>query len=246
MRVSLLLIMMVAGLAVAQTPIPRELAEARQAIAAKNYARAHELYAAYAAKHPDNAAAQLGVGESEIGLHQYEAAEYDLRRAVDLDPELWVAHKDLVLVEAKLHRWEDFDRERKLLRDARLRGAANITATESDLIDSFDVKGQEWLVREYFVPVGRSETRYNFEHFAPSGRAEEYISLEPAAAAQAALSREQQVPIGRDKPLAPRTTDWALNWYTGHGHGTIRHYAAEPGYEKVRADVVRWLESRAR
>ncbi|MDE1156461.1 MAG: hypothetical protein PW735_12135 [Acidobacteriaceae bacterium] len=227
----------------AQSPLPAPLAEAREALSARQYEQARALYADYAAKHPEDARAPYGLGNVDLAEHRYEAAEIQDRKAVAIQPDLWPAHKDLVLIEAKLGRWEEFDRERAVLRGARERGAANITPQESDLIDSFDLKGKQWLVREYYVPVGRSETRYNFEHFTPEGKVEEYISLEPAAAATSALKRDEQVTIGKD--TAPHTlfTEFALNWYTGKGHGTVRHYKQEPSYETLRADVRRWLSS---
>lgn len=218
------------------------LAAARQALAAREYAKAKQEYKAYLSTHPGSIDAEMGVADCELALHEYEAAEWDYRKVVAAQPQLWTAHKNLVIVEAALGRWSEFDRERAVLRAARERGAPGISARESDIIDAFDVKGEHWLVREYFEPVGRSEARYNFTRFSPQGRVEEYISLEPTAAAEAALPREQEVPIGRDKPEMEGTKDYSLNWYTGHGHGTITRYTkGEPSYERVRTDVLRWL-----
>ena len=230
---------LLAATALAQLPQANpDLAAARQAIAAKDFTRAHALFAAYAHTHPTDARAFLGLGDADLGLHRYETAEADYRHATSLQPELWTAHKSLVLVEAKLARWEEFDRERAVLRAARERGAPDISPRESDVIDSFTVNGEQWLVREYFVPVGRSETRYNFEHFTPQGRAAEYVSLEHTAPPAATDS----VTIGKDTPAPPATKDFSLNWYTGHGHGTVRHYPSEPTYEALRTDVMRWLQ----
>jgi tetratricopeptide (TPR) repeat protein len=226
----------------AQTAVPAELKAGREAIAAKEFAKAKAVFVGYAAGHPNDAQGFLGEGEADIGLHRYETAEMEDRKAVALEPELWIAHKDLVLIEAKLGRWEEFDRERAVLRAARERGAPNITARESDVIDSFSVGGEEWIVREYFEPVGRSQARYNFERFV-AGKAAEYVSLEPANAAQNALKRDEQVQIGADS-AAVDAKRWALNWYTGSGHGTVKMYAeGEPKYEQVRADAMRWLRA---
>ena len=91
---------------------------------------------------------------------------------------------------------------------------------------------------------GRSLTRYNFERFAPDGRAQEFISLESAEAAQKALARSD-VRIGADSTSGVAIRDYALNWYTGKAHGTIARYPnGEPTYEHVRADVLRWLRQR--
>ncbi|HEV2578742.1 MAG TPA: hypothetical protein VGU25_16165 [Acidobacteriaceae bacterium] len=187
------------------------------------------------------------MADSELALHEYEAAELDYRRVVAAQPQLWVAHKNLVIVEAELGRWNEFDRERAVLRAARERGAPGISARESDVIDSFEVpidgKPQRWIVREYFEPVGRSQARYNFERFSAEGRAEEYVSLEPTAAAEAAL-KPDDVHVGAETQSPPRAPAGAfsLNWYSGKGHGTIARYSkGEPTYERARTDLIRWL-----
>jgi tetratricopeptide (TPR) repeat protein len=222
---------------------PADLAAARQELAAKHYGRAKELYRAYLQAHPDNVDAQFGAADAELGLREFEAAEWDFRRVVAAQPQNWIAHKNLVIVEAELGRWDEFEREREVLRAARERGAPGISARESDVIDSFEVNGHRWIVREYYEPVGRSQTRYNFERFSPEGHAEEYISLEPTAAAQAAL-KPGDVHIGAETQSAPFSTtgEFSLNWYSTKGHGTIAHYPkGEPSYERVRADLMRWL-----
>jgi tetratricopeptide (TPR) repeat protein len=223
-----------------------DLAAARQELAAKHYERAKELYHAYLHAHPKSVDAQFGVADAELGLREFEAAEWDFRKVVAAQPQNWVAHKNLVIVEAELGRWDEFERERAVLRAARERGAPGISARESDVIDSFEVNGRRWIVREYYEPVGRSQTRYNFERFSPEGHAEEYISLEPTAAAEAAL-RPGDVRIGAETEAPPRfiSGEFSLNWYSGKGHGTIAHYSkGEPKYERVRADLMRWLRQK--
>lgn len=226
----------------AQRPVPAELLAARKALAAKEYQRAEEMFAAYVKTHPDSVDGEEGVGDAELGLHEYEAAELEYRRVVAAQPEFWLAHKNLVIVEAALGRWEEFDREREVLRGARQRGAPGISARESDVIDSFDVRGEHWIVREYYEPAGRSLTRYNFEYFGADGRVREYVSLESAEAARRALEVGGQVHIGDAAASVGAIKDFALNWYTGKAHGTIARYPnGEPSYERVRAEVIRWL-----
>lgn len=104
------------------------------------------------------------------------------------------------------------------------------------------MNGQHWIVREYYEPVGRSLTRYNFEYFGPDGRVREYVSLESAEAARRALARNPDVLIGVNPNAMPAIKDFALNYYTGKSHGTIKLYPkGEPSYEHVRADLVHWL-----
>lgn len=241
----------------AQTAAPSAptatLAEARRALADKQFARAKDLYGNLLRAKPDSVDAQLGLADAELGLHQYEAAEWDYRRVVAAQPQLWIAHKNLVIIEAALGRWDEFERERAVLRAARERHAPGISARESDVIDTFEVTAhgtpQRWIVREYFEPVGRSQARYNLERFSPEGRVEEYISLEPTAAAQAALApgdvRIGEAPEQAPPRTAPNTTpkaEFSLNWYTGKAHGTIARYPhGEPTYQRVRTDALRWL-----
>jgi hypothetical protein len=223
-----------------------DLAAARQELAAKHYARAKELYRAYLQAHPGSVDAEFGVADAELGLRDFEAAEWDFRRVVAAQPQNWVAHKNLVIVEAELGRWDEFERERAVLRAARERGAPGISAHESDVIDSFEVNGHRWIVREYYEPAGRSQTRYNFERFSPDGHAEEYISLEPTAAAEAAL-KPGDVHIGAETEPAPHSAieEFSLNWYSGKGHGTIARYPkGEPTYEEARSDLRRWLRQK--
>jgi hypothetical protein len=216
------------------------LAGGKQALAAKEFGRAKEIFGVWVAGHPESVEGELGLADAELGLREYEAAEIEYRKVVAEQPELWIAHKNLVIVEAALGRWEEFDRERALLRMARERGAPGISARESDVIDSFDLRGQHWIVREYYEPVGRSLTRYNFERFGGDGRVKAYVSLESAEAAKAALARND-VRIGVESGEV-EIKDFALNWYTGTAHGEIAKYPkGEPSYEQVRTTVKGWL-----
>ena len=219
-----------------------ELFAAHQAMSAKRYTEAERHFRAALASNSNGVAARMGLADAELALHQYEAAELDYRRVVADQPQMWVAHKNLVIVEAALGRWDEFDRERALLRAARQRGADGISTHESDVIDSFDGARQHWIVREYFEPVGRSQARYNFESFAPDGRVREYISLELGEAARAAPAQDSTVAIGEAGPPKPNHDHYALNWYTARAHGTVHVYPeGEPTYERVRRDVQHWL-----
>ncbi len=232
-----------AALAAQQPAPPTPLADARQQLAQHHFAEATHIYQAYLRTHPNNPEAQLGLADVELGLHHYQSAELQYRSLVAAQPQLWIAHKNLVIVEAALGRWSEFDRERALLHDARLRGAPGIDTHESDVIDTFDLRGKHWIVREYDDLAGRSLTRYNFEQFAPDGRVAEYISLESTQAAQQALQNHDVAVVGADPKAPTPITDFTLNFYTGKTHGTIARYPkGEPTYETTRAAVLRWLQ----
>jgi hypothetical protein len=229
---------------VAASQLPAALVAAQGELLARHFVSAKAQFGEYLATHPGDIDAEVGMADAELALHEYEAAEVAYRHVVAAQPERWLAHKNLVIIEAELGRWEEFDRERAVLRGARERGAPGISARESDVIDSFDVRGEHWIVREYYEPVGRSLTRYNFEQFA-EGKVRQYVSLESAEAAKTALSGED-VRVGADAGVAPTIKDFALNFYTGKAHGTIARYpGGEPRYERVRADLMRWVRMQA-
>jgi tetratricopeptide (TPR) repeat protein len=222
-----------------QSPAQTPLVEGKRALAMKQYAHAKEIFAAYVRANPGDMQGELGLADAELGLREYEAAEAGYRRVVAAQPLTWAAHKNLIIVEAALGRWEDFDGERTVLRAARERGAAGITAHESDVIDVITVRGQQWIVRGYFEPLGRSRSRYNFERFSADGKVLAYVSLESADAFRDQLK-------GGDVVVGPTSGNadpdgFALDWYNGKSHGTILKYATEPTYEKLRADFLRWL-----
>jgi hypothetical protein len=225
--------------------LPKALVAAQQVLLKRDFTQAKVMFTVYLSEHPGNIDAEVGVADAELGLHEYEAAELGYRRVVAAQPERWLAHKNLVIVEAELGRWEEFDRERALLRGARERGAPGISARESDVIDAFDIGGEHWIVREYYEPVGRSLTRYNFERFGADGKVKAYVSLESAEAAKAIVP-EGAVVIGKETVPETGRSMLALNWYTSKGHGEIARYdKGEPTYEVVRAAVIRWLRSEA-
>lgn len=227
--------------ATAQLPLAGPLVEARRALARKDFAQAKSLYTAYLHDHPNDITAQLGLADTELGLHHYAVAEPLYRRIVATQPLLWAAHKNLVITEAALGHWEDFDTERAYLRAARQRGLAGLDTHESDVIDVISANNQRWIVRDYFEPSGRTRARYNFEHFDTNGRALAYVSLE-SADAFSTITPGGAVAIGPSSNVK-EMHGFALNVYTGASHSTIRTYATEPTYERLRADFLHWLRS---
>lgn len=231
-----------------------DLRPGRILLQARQFATAKRYFETALRDRPGDVDAGLGLGDAELGLHQYASAEATYRAVVARQPELWQAHKNLVVVEAALGRWEEFDGERTVLRLAREREAPGISPRESDVIDSFNIGPAHWVVRAYFQPLGRSETVYNFERFSPSGRVEAYISLENAAAAQTALhpsdlrigtsATASGLPEGVPEDIPKDKETLALNWYTGSSHGTVARYAGgKPSYEQVRAEVLAYLRT---
>ena len=66
--------------------------------------------------------------------------------------------------------WPEFDRERKLLREAPDRGEPGTNKTGSDVIAVLYVDGERYIVREFHLLDGRVHTRYRFMHFDGQGK----------------------------------------------------------------------------
>ena len=217
-------------------------AAGKRALAMKDYARAKMIFGEYSRAHPNDVQAELGWADAELGLKQYEPAELHYRHVVAMQPLLWAAHKNLVIIEAALGRWEDFDGERAVLRAARERGDAGLNVRDIDVIDVITARGQRWIVRDYFEPLGRFRTRYNFERFSADGHVLAYVSLESADALRGAVTGAPVV-VGNTAKRETESAGFSLNWYNGKSHGTIARYAVEPKYEQVRAAFLKWLAS---
>lgn len=233
------------GGAQSAAPAASLIVQGKRALAMKQFAQAKKLFAAYLREHPADTQGKLGMGDAELGLHEYEAAELEYRKVTAAEPLLWAAHKNLVIVEAALGRWEEFDGERAVLRAARERGAAGISAHESDVIDVVMVGGQRWIVRDYFEPLGRAQARYNFERFSADGKVLAYVSLEAANALPVEL-KGGDVVVGAAAKKTPELEGFALDWYDGKSHGTVATYVTEPKYEVVRAAFLKWARGGVR
>ena len=106
-------------------------------LAAKHYAAGQGACRGGAKAHPESVDAEVGVGDAELALREYENAELTYRSVVLKEPQMWRAHKNLVIIEARLGRWDEFDREGAVLRAGQEREAEGISARESDVINSF-------------------------------------------------------------------------------------------------------------
>jgi tetratricopeptide (TPR) repeat protein len=228
---------------------PPEIVAGKQALSTKHFAEAKKMFAGYLKAHPNNVEGELGLADAELGLGEYETAELRYREVVATVPTLWAAHKNLVIVEAALGRWDEFDRERDILRRAKQSHAAGISPRDSDVIDVLHLAAskshpaERWIVRDYFEPEGRTQAVYNFEQFSADGKIHAFVSLESAKAVASLKVGDEAVAVG-PASQAPVDGDFALDWYDGKSHGTIAKYAQQPTYEAVRSDFLRWAKKR--
>lgn len=241
----------VAQQATVQAPGADPLAVGKQALGHNDYKAAQEFFANYLKDNPENDEAIFLAGNSALGLKQYDDAASYYQKLIAKQPTMWPAHKNLVIVYAAQNKWTDFDRERKLMQDARAQGSPELSAKDADVIDILYVGDERYIVRAYSELVGHFHVRYNFTHFSEDGKPDFWISCESDDIDQISFAK------AHPKGAAAGQRSFSLDSYTpmvpnpnGQGmtqtHGTIKFYPdGEPTYESVRADVIKVLEHKS-
>jgi tetratricopeptide (TPR) repeat protein len=236
------------------TPAPSTdpLAIGKQALVHGDFKAAQEFFSNYLKEHPENTEAIFYAGNSALELRQYDDAASYYRKVIEKQPpNMWPAHKSLVVVYAVQQKWEDFDRERKLIQDARVQGSPGLSPKDADVIDILYVGDERYIVRAYAELAGHFHARYNFTHFNKQGKLDFWISCESDDNDQTFFAQSHP------KEAAAGQRSFSLDSYTaavpnpnGQGmtqtHGTIKFYPdGEPTYETVRADVLKVLEHKS-
>lgn len=213
----------------------------------EQWTEAQEFFAARLQENANDKVALGGAGFAAFGQKQYGEAEADFKRAIQLDPAYWNAHRNLVEVYAAEGRWADFDAERSLLAVAKAKGLDKAT---SSVIEVFWLDGERYIVRAYDPLIGKFKARYNFTHFGADGKLDRWISCESDDVDQTFFAKAHPADAAAGK------RSFSLDSYTalqpnGNGgfsqtHGTLRFYPdGEPTYETVRADVMKVLQHKS-
>jgi tetratricopeptide (TPR) repeat protein len=226
---------------------PDSLSEAKDALRKQDYAAAKPLLAAYVKDNPNSVEALGLTGDAHLGLKEYEDAAQSYLAAIQLRPDLWPAHKNLVIVYAALSKWAEFDKERALLQDARAKRTTGLSPQDSDVIDVLYVGTERYIVRGNAELEGKFKIRYRFMHFGADGKLDFWIACESDDVDQATFAKAHPT------EAAAGLRSFSLDSYTavapnadGKGysqtHGTIKFYPdGEPTYETVRTDVLKVL-----
>lgn len=219
---------------------PDPLAPGKEAMARKDYQAAQTFFDTYYKANPDNLEALLREGDASLALKQYERAAQDFKRVIGKDPTAWVAHKNLIIADASLGNWQEFDSERKLLEDARASDSPGLDKTNGDVVEVIYLGTERYVVRAFPVLTSRFKSRYNFAHYDKNEKLESWISCESPDEDQAAFAQKhpQEAASGQRSfslvgyAIGPKETTRA----------TIKNYPdGEPGYETVRTDVIAFL-----
>src|SRR5689334_18395628 len=161
-----------------QTTAVDPLDTGKQAFQRGDYVAAQKFFTAYLRDNPSNLNALLLAGSAFFELKQYEDAAQSLLAAIKLQPSLWPAHKNLVIVYAAQGKWTEFDRERAVLKAARESGASGLSMKDADVIDVLYVGSEQYRVLSYAELAGRFKMRYNFVHFGSDGKPDYWIVCE--------------------------------------------------------------------
>lgn len=234
-----------------QTTAADSLDRGKQALKSGDYETARKFFSAYLKDNPDSAEALFLAGNAFLGLKLYEEAAQSYLAAVKLEPSLWLAHKNLVIVYAAEGKWKAFDQERALIQDRRANGAAGLSSRDADLIEAFYVGKEQYKVLSYAELAGRFKMRYNFVHFGSDGKPDYWIACESDDVDQISFAKSHpkeaaagQRSFSLDSYSAPTPT--ADGKSSTETHGTIKFYPdGEPTYEAVRSDVMKVLAHQA-
>lgn len=225
-----------------------QLDTGRQAFRRGDYVAAQKFFTAYLRDNPSNLDALVLAGSAFYELKQYEDAAQSFLAAIKLQPSLWGAHKNLVIVYAAQGKWTEFDGERAVLKAARESGASGLSTKDADVIDVLYVGSEQYRVLSYAELAGRFKMRYNFVHFGSDRKPDYWIACESDDIDQTSFAK------AHPQEAASGQRSFSLDTYSapkpsadGKGgtrtHSTIKFYPdGEPTYETVRSDVLKLLE----
>lgn len=147
-----------------------------------------------------------------------------------------VIHLGLVRTDADMNRWEDFNRERAVVRQLALNGDATLSVDRGYLIEDHRGSGQHVQVLEFPSQDPAAITRYRFLFLGSKKAGPPFIpsiDLESNPADAASFARE--FPAKAAAHLRP----FALASYPDpHSRAFLKFYSnGEPAYQDVRSDV---------
>lgn len=223
------------------------LAVGRSALDHGDYAAAKGFFANYVATAPKDAEAWFYLGAADLALQQPPEAAKAFEKSVELKPDAWSAHENLVLAYALMEDWAAFDKERAVIKAARDAKSPGVALDGHDLIDILKTNGQTYQVWYFYRPYGHFHARYAFLHFDKDGHADRWYQCESDDADQYFFQQKHP-----DKAKAgDRSYSLDSYWIEKPGqypsqalHGF--YMDGEPMYETVRADVLKSLAGETR
>jgi tetratricopeptide (TPR) repeat protein len=220
------------------------------AIDNKDFASAEKILTDYLQKHPradtaKTATAMLLLGTARLDAKDFDGAIDELKELVKNEPKDWYGYIYLAQAYAQKGDWENFDKQRELIKAARDSNAPRIKLVgDGDVIDILTVAGQQYTVKSYYKPVGPHQTHYVFLHIVDDIKLKDMLTCDSDDGDQMEFKREHP------KEAAAGARRFSLDpWEVVsdqlvHGH-ILRFYDGEPTYEELRADVIKVLNANA-
>ncbi|HUD23244.1 MAG TPA: hypothetical protein VMQ60_10420 [Acidobacteriaceae bacterium] len=211
--------------------------------------------------YPNDLYALRTTAAAAMGAGQYEEAIVLFRRALTLSPHNpWPLRNAVILLEARLKQWNDFDHDMGMLRTAKKNGMEHgLDDSSGFVIDQFDVGPRSVQGELYPLQPGQYHTLYRF--VLPPG---EIMTTVRASSASKAIPAQCNNPDFRPhldvesadvdqtefKKAYPDKAAKGERSYTLIVYGSPCAQAlaefypdGEPTYEKARADAIRVLTS---
>jgi len=212
-----------------------------------DYATAKTFFTTYVAATPGDAEAWFYLGGANLGLDQPGEAAKAFSKSIELKPDAWSAHTNLVLAYAEMQDWAAFDKERVLIKAARDEKKPGISLDAHELIDVLHVNGETYQVWYFYKPYGHFHARYVFLHFGQDGKADRWYQCESDDVDQAFF--QQQHP--KEAKAGERSYSLDSYWFEKSSqypsqalHGFYSD--GEPPYETVRADVLKAIAGKTK
>jgi tetratricopeptide (TPR) repeat protein len=194
-------------------------------------------------------------GVAALNSRQNEAALGLFQRALAEKPaDEWQVRFEVMLAEARLAKWKEFDADLADLKAAKKAGNAQLESP-GFVVDEFEAGGQKVTVAFYPLLAGRYHTLYRFE--LPT-----VVQVDASAAMNGGGGDRCKDPDFRpyldlesddvDQAMHPELAKkgdrvYSLDTYPAAcSQGLIKFYMGEPKYEKLRADVIEVLNGPAK
>jgi len=224
---------------------PDPLSVGKAAMDHADYTSAKTFFTNYVSDNPRDAEAWFYLGGAELGLNHPAEAAKNFLHCIELKPDAWTAHQNLVLAYAEAQDWAAFDKERQVIKAARADKKPGLSMEGHDLIDVLHVGEKRFDVWYFPKLYGHFNARYVFLHWDAKGKADEWVQCESDDVDQGFFAQSHP------KQAAAGDRSFSLDSYSqsekGQSQALHKFYQeGEPTYETVRADVLNVLNGKSK
>lgn len=191
------------------------------------------------ASDPDNATANLLAASAALNLYDGASAVAYAEKARQLAPNDWRVDTTLVAAYAAAGKSKERDELRtQLVKLHESADAPDAMKANGFLLDLFKVGNYRVEAVQYFKPIGKFHTYYRFLVRNAAGRRVWEYELQSDDFSQKSWAE------AHPQEAAAGGRQYSLESDTGDTHTEYRLFSGNPGYDEVRAVVVRLLQDR--